>query len=94
MRLPLKEKEKYTEHRVLINEFHNDLKAAFESTVKKNFKVFNTKVMLADFSVIDISSFDPTSIVNLLDGFEKKIKSRLTKWQVVPVQSTKSDDLR
>jgi hypothetical protein len=50
--------------------------------------------MLADFSVIDIDSFDPNTIVKLFDGFEKEIKNSQTNWQVVPVQSTKSDDLR
>ncbi|HEU5120508.1 MAG TPA: hypothetical protein VFT71_05935, partial [Candidatus Nitrosocosmicus sp.] len=94
MRLPLKEKEKNNEEIALINKFHNDLKEAIENTIKKNILTFRTKVMLADFSVIDIDSFDPNNIVKLFDGWEKKIKRSQTNWQVVPVQSTKSDDLR
>jgi hypothetical protein len=50
--------------------------------------------MLADFSVIDISSFDPNHIVKFFNSVEKSITSRPTKWQIVSVQSTKSDDLR
>ena len=94
MRLPLKEKEKNNEQIALINKFHNDLKEAIENTIKKNIVTFRTKVMLADFSVIEIDSFDPNNIVKLFDSWEKKIKSNQTNWQVVPVQSTKSDDLR
>ena len=70
MRLPLKEKEKNNEQIVLINNFHNDLKEAIEITIKKNIMTFRTKVMLADFSVIDIDSFDPHAIVKLFDTFE------------------------
>ena len=94
MRLPLKEKEKYNEQIVMINKFHNNLQEAFENTIKKNIIDFKTKVMLADFSVIDIISFDPNNIVKLFNAFEKEIRNNLTRWQVVPVQSTKSDDLR
>ena len=94
MRLPLKEKEKNNELIVLINKFHNDLKEGIENIIKKNIVTFNTKVMLADFSVIDIESFDPNNIVKLFNSFEKKVKSNHTKWQVVPVQSTISDDTR
>lgn len=94
MRLPLKEKEKYNEQIVMINKFHSNLREAFENTIKKNIIDFKTKVMLADFSVIDITSFDPNNIVKLFNAFEKEIRNNLTRWQVVPVQSTKSDDLR
>jgi hypothetical protein len=94
MRLPLKEKEKYNEQIVMINKFHSNLQEAFENTIKKNIIDFKTKVMLADFSVIDITSFDPNNVVKLFNAFEKEIRNNLTRWQVVPVQSTKSDDLR
>jgi hypothetical protein len=94
MRLPLKKKEKNKEQIVLINKFHNDLKEAIENIIKKSIVTFRTKVMLADFSVIDIESFDPNSIVKLFDAWERKLKSSQTNWQIVSVQSTKSDDLR
>ena len=94
MRLPLKEKGKDKDIIILINNFYHDLKEAFENAIKKNFVTFETKVMLADFSVIDISSFDPNHIVKFFNSVEKSITSRPTKWQIVSVQSTKSDDLR
>ena len=94
MRLPLKEKGKNKEPILLLNKFDNDLREAFEDAVKRNLVSFNTKVMLADFSVIDINSFDPNHIVNLFNTLEKSIGVHATKWQVVGVQSTKSDDLR
>ncbi len=94
MRLPLKEKGKDKDSIVLINKFHDDLKEEFENSIRKNIVTFNTKVMLADFSVIDISSFDPNHIVKFFNTLEKLITSRASKWQIVGVQSTKSDDLR
>ena len=94
MRLPLKEKGKNREPIILLNKFNNDLREAFEEAVKRNLVSFNTKVMLADFSVIDINSFDPNHIVNLFNTLEKSIGVHAPKWQVVGVQSTKSDDLR
>ncbi|VFJ12564.1 conserved protein of unknown function [Candidatus Nitrosocosmicus franklandus] len=94
MRLPLKDKEKSSNKIVIINKFHSELQEAFENAVKRNIKAFNTKVMLADFSVIEITSFDPNYIVKLFENFEKEIKTNLPRWKAVPVQSTKSDDLR
>jgi hypothetical protein len=94
MRLPLKEKGKDKDSIVLINKLHDDLKEEFENSIRKNIVTFNTKVMLADFSVIDISSFDPNHIVKFFNTLEKLITSRASKWQIVSVQSTKSDDLR
>lgn len=94
MRLPLKEKGKDKESIVLINKFHSDLKEEFENSIRKNIVTFNTKVMLADFSVIDISSFDPNHIVKFFNTLEKLMTTSASKWQIVGVQSTKSDDLR
>ncbi|MDQ2685630.1 MAG: hypothetical protein M3Y25_07285 [Thermoproteota archaeon] len=94
MRLPLKEKGKNREPILLLNKFNNDLREAFEDAVKRNIVSFGTKVMLADFSVIDINSFDPNHIVNLFITLEKSIGVQAPEWQVVGVQSTKSDDLR
>jgi hypothetical protein len=94
MRLPLKEKGKNREPILLLNKFNNDLREAFEDAVKRNIVSFGTKVMLADFSVIDINSFDPNHIVNLFNTLEKSIGVQAPEWQVVGVQSTKSDDLR
>ena len=89
MRLPLKDKEKSSNKIVIINKFHSELQEAFENAVKRNIKAFNTKVMLADFSVIEITSFDPNYIVKLFENFEKEIKTNLPRWKAVPVQSTK-----
>src|SRR5690349_13929363 len=50
--------------------------------------------MLADFSVIEIVSFDPNKIVQALSMVESEINQRSENWQIVSVQSTKSDDLR
>ena len=50
--------------------------------------------MLADFSVIDVTSFDPNKIVTLFQNFEKTVNTQSKNWRVVPVQSTKSDDIR
>ena len=94
MRLPLKEKGKDKDIIILINNFYNNLRDGFENAIRKNFVTFNTKVMLADFSVIDINSFDPNHIVKFFNSLEKSITCRPSNWQVVSVQSTKSDDLR
>jgi hypothetical protein len=94
MRLPLKEKGKDKEPILLLNQFNYDLREAFENAIKKNLVSINTKVMLADFSVIDIKSFDPNNIVNLFNTLEKLVSSQAPKWQVVGAQLTKSDDLR
>src|SRR5690349_18630929 len=94
MRLPLKEKGKDKDIIILINNFYNNLRDRFENAIRKNFVTFNTKVMLADFSVIDINSFDPNHIVKFFNSLEKSITSRPSNWHVVGVQSTKSDDLR
>lgn len=50
--------------------------------------------MLADFSVIEIVSFDPNKIVQALSTVESEMNQRSGNWQIVSVQSTKSDDLR
>jgi hypothetical protein len=50
------------------------------------------KVMLADFTVIETNTFDPNRVLNYFFNKEKEAKS-LKSWKVVPVQSTKTDDL-
>ena len=50
--------------------------------------------MLGDFSVIDTKSFDPNKILALFQNFEKMLNTKSKNWQSVPIQSTKSDDIR
>ena len=94
MRLPLKEKGKTSDTINLLNKFYENIKDVFENSIRANIVTVDTKVMLADFSVIDISSFDPNKIVTLFQNFEKMVNNRSKNWQSVPIQSTKSDDIR
>lgn len=94
MRLPLKEKGKNPDTIILLNKFYENIKDVFENSITTNIVTVDTKVMLADFSVIDVSSFDPNKIVTLFQNFEKMVNNRSKNWQSVPVQSTKSDDIR
>jgi hypothetical protein len=94
MRLPLKEKGKNPDIIILLNKFYENIKDVFENSIRTNIVTVDTKVMLADFSVIDVSSFDPNKIVTLFQNFEKMVNNRSKNWQSVPVQSTKSDDIR
>ncbi len=48
--------------------------------------------MLADFSVIETNTFDPNRVLNYFFNKEKEV-ALLKTWKVVPVQSTKTDDL-
>ena len=94
MRLPLKEKGKNPGTIILLNKFYENIKDVFENSIRANIVTVDTKVMLADFSVIDVSSFDPNKIVTLFQNFEKMVNNRSKNWQSVPIQSTKSDDIR
>ncbi|MDF0681254.1 MAG: hypothetical protein P0116_09845 [Candidatus Nitrosocosmicus sp.] len=94
MRLPLKEKGKTPDTIILLNKFYENIKDVFENSIRANIVTVDTKVMLADFSVIDVSSFDPNKIVTLFQNFEKMVNNRSKNWQSVPIQSTKSDDIR
>lgn len=94
MRLPIKEKGKNKEHVGLINELHSGLQGSFESLIKNITSTFKTKVMLADFSVIEVVSFDPNKIVQAFSTIESDLNQSSANWQIVGVQSTKSDDLR
>ena len=94
MRLPLKEKGKNHDTIILLNQFYDNIKDVFENSIKNNIVTKDTKVMLGDFSVIETSSFDPNKIVTLFQNFERMVNTKTTNWQSVPVQSTKSDDIR
>jgi hypothetical protein len=94
MRLPLKEKGKNHDTIILLNKFYEEIKDVFENSIRDNIVTINTKVMLADFSVIDTSSFDPNKVATLFQNLEKMVNTKLKNWQSVPVQSTKSDDIR
>ncbi|KAA2280331.1 hypothetical protein [Candidatus Nitrosocosmicus sp. SS] len=94
MRLPIKEKGKNRDQIGWINEFNYILQGSFESLVKNIMYTFKTKVMLADFSVIEVVSFDPNKIVKALSSIEVEMNRHSGNWQIVGVQSTKSDDLR
>ncbi|TVP41750.1 hypothetical protein [Candidatus Nitrosocosmicus arcticus] len=94
MRLPLKEKGKNPDTIILLNRFYDNIKDVFENSIKNNIVTIDTKVMLGDFSVIETASFDPNKIVTLFQNFEKMVNTKTTNWQIVPVQSTKSDDIR
>jgi hypothetical protein len=95
MRLPLKEKAKKNQDTViLLNQFYENIKSVFEESIRNNIVTFETKVMLGDFSVIDIKSFDPNKILTLFQNFEKMLNTKSKNWQSVPIQSTKSDDIR
>ena len=94
MRLPLKEKGKNPDTIILLNKFYENIKDVFEKSITANVVSVDTKVMLADFSVIQVSSFDPSKIVTLFQNFEKLVNTKSKNWQSVPTQSTKSDDIR
>ena len=95
MRLPLKEKAKERQDTViLLNQFYENIKNVFEDSIRDNIVTIETKVMLGDFSVIETKSFDPNKILTLFQNFEKMLKIKSKKWQSVPIQSTKSDDIR
>jgi len=94
VRLPIKEKGNNKEYIGLINGLYTDLQDSFESFIKNTTSTFKTKVMLADFSVVEITSFDPNKIVLALSNVESGLNQRSGNWQIVSVQSTKSDDLR
>jgi hypothetical protein len=94
MRLPLKEKGKNHDTIILLNKFYEEIKDVFENSIRDNIVTINTKVMLADFSVIDTSSFDPNKVATLFQNLEKMVNTKSKNWQSVPVQSTKSDDIR
>jgi hypothetical protein len=94
VRLPIKEKGKNRDQIGWINEFNYILQGSFESLVKNIMYTFKTKVMLADFSVIEVVSFDPNKIVKALSSIEVEMNRHSGNWQIVGVQSTKSDDLR
>lgn len=94
MRLPIKESGKNKDLVGIINELHANLLQSFEVFIKKNVSTFKTKVMLGDFSVIDIVSFDPNQVVKAFTDLESTMNKSSPNWQTVSVQSTKSDDLR
>jgi hypothetical protein len=94
MRLPLKEKTKNQHTVMLLNQFYENIKNVFEDSIRNNIVNIETKVMLGDFSVIETKSFDPNRIVSLFQNFEKMVNTKSKNWQSVPIQSTKSDDIR
>jgi hypothetical protein len=92
MRLPINEKVKRIEFVDFINDIDKELRDYFEISIKKNLESVKLKVMLADFTVIETNTFDPERILNYFFIKEKEVAS-LKSWKVVPVQSTKTDDL-
>ena len=95
MRLPLNEKGKKNQDTVIfLNQFYENIKNVFEDSIRNNIVTIETKVMLGDFSVIETKSFDPNKILTLFQNFEKMLNAKSKNWQSVPVQSTKSDDIR
>lgn len=92
MRLPIKDKGKSIEFINFINNVNQVLKNNFEESIKKNLVTSKLKVMLADFSVIETNTFDPNRVLNYFFDKEKEV-GLLKTWKIVPVQSTKTDDL-
>ena len=92
MRLPIKDEGKNIEFISFINNVNQDLKDSFEKSIKKNLETSKIKVMLADFSVIETNTFDPNRVLDYFFNKEKEA-ALLKTWKVVPVQSTKTDDL-
>jgi hypothetical protein len=92
MRLPINDKGKSIEFINFINNVNQDLKDNFEESIKKNLESSKLKVMLADFSVIETNTFDPNRVLNYFFDKEKEV-GLLKTWKIVPVQSTKTDDL-
>jgi hypothetical protein len=91
MRLPINGKGNNNEFINFINKIDKDLRDSFENAIKKNLETIQMKVMLADFTVIKTNTFDPNRVLNYFFNKEKETKS--LSWKVVPVQSTKTDDL-
>jgi hypothetical protein len=91
MRLPINGKGNNNEFINFINRIDKDLRDSFENAIKKNLETIQMKVMLADFTVIKTNTFDPNRVLNYFFNKEKETKS--LSWKVVPVQSTKTDDL-
>ncbi|MBA3976670.1 MAG: hypothetical protein H0X50_00550 [Nitrosopumilus sp.] len=93
MRLPIIVKgKKDVEFVTFINKVNDDLRDSFEFSIKKNLQTVKTKVMLADFTVIETNTFDPDRVLNYFFNKEKEVGS-LSSWKVVSVQSAKTDDL-
>lgn len=92
MRLPINQKGKDTEFVNFINKVNQNFRDNFEISIKKNLEPAKIKVMLADFTVIETNTFDPNRILNYFFNKEKEVAT-LKSWKVVPVQSTKTDDL-
>ena len=92
MRLPINEKENDYKIVKILNSISNDFRSSFETAIKKNLEITQIKVMLADFTITDTSTFDPNKVLNYFFNKEKEIKS-LKKCKVVPVQLTKTDEL-
>lgn len=92
MRLPIKDKGKSIEFINFINNVNQVLRNNFEESIKKNLVTSKLKVMLADFSVIETNTFDPNRVLNYFFDKEKEV-GLLKTWKIVPVQSTKTDDL-
>jgi hypothetical protein len=92
MRLPINEKKNNNEFVNFINKIDKDLGSSFEESIKKDLETIKMKVMLADFTVIETNTFDPNRVLNYFFNKEKEIES-IKSWKVVPVQSTKTDDL-
>ena len=84
MRLPLKEKGKNHDTIILLNKFYENIKDVFENSIRANTVTIDTKVMLADFSVIETSSFDPNKIVTLFQNLERLVNAKSKNWQTVP----------
>jgi hypothetical protein len=91
MRLPINGKGNNNEFINFLNKIDKDLRDSFENAIKKNLETIQMKVMLADFTVIKTNTFDPNRVLNYFFNKEKETKS--LSWKVVPVQSTKTDDL-
>ncbi len=92
MRLPINEKGKDFEFVKFINRVNDDLRDSFENSIKENLQTVKLKVMLADFTVIESNTFDPDRVLNYFFNKEKEVAT-LNNWKVVPVQSSKTDDL-
>lgn len=93
MRLPIKSKGKNSEIITRINNLDINLKKNFENSLKNSIVNKKIKVMLADFSVIETTTFEVENIIDYFSNKEKSLKTTDTLWKVVPVQSSKSDDL-
>ncbi|MDP9016547.1 MAG: hypothetical protein M3M87_07325 [Thermoproteota archaeon] len=90
--MPINEKGKDIEFVKFINRVNDDLRVSFENSIKENLQTVKLKVMLADFTVIESNTFDPDRVLNYFFNKEKEVAT-LNNWKVVPVQSSKTDDL-